>query len=127
MAMTFESYKELYNSQGVSLLPMGVRGRGLNRYWALEALKHLEGARVPIAGGQVLEVLGKSSIPSYTLDTWDVEMAPNESFEDYCARSLAEARNFITHYREPSDRETLYEIVLDWGKDMYLMGPEETT
>ena len=123
--MTFESFKELYNSHGVSLLPIGSRAMGLSREFALEALEHLKDAKIPVSGGQVLRVRNDCDLPIYTPDAWDSEMRSSETYDDYCVRSILEAKSFILTYVEPPNQKVLYEIVLGWGKDLYLMDPDE--
>ncbi len=82
---------------------------------------------MPVSGGQVLTMKDNGAELSYTYDAWDTEMRLDETYSDYCARSLRHAREYISTFREWQDRLVLYEIVLGWGKNLYLMDPDDKT
>jgi len=84
---------------------------GLSRRDALEAVKILRRANLPILGGDVYFLRGDKlnvAIPN----NWFTQPDPSEDSASYFRRSWEKAETYIENFPEPADAEVLFSLVV---------------
>jgi hypothetical protein len=105
-----EDYKRLLEDKGIPLLDLGLREIALERDDALQAVKLLQKASVPILGGDVY-FRRKSGIES-AYANWHSDQAPSEGRDCYVTRSCLKTENYIKKFSSP-DSPMLFVLVID--------------
>lgn len=94
---------------GIPLSSIGVDNWALTKEQAMLALEEFERRNMPVLGGDVYELVDAYPEPNY--DNWYCDRNANESIEDFVARSVHYARDYIERYSNPSGHETFFVLV----------------
>lgn len=98
-------------SSGIALHNMGVSNWALSKEQALSALDKFEAEKIPVLGGDVLEL--NDGKLGHNYDNWYCDREPDEAFENYVARSISKARVYISNYRNPNQKQEMFVIVAE--------------
>ncbi|MBE0437075.1 MAG: hypothetical protein IBX56_14885 [Methylomicrobium sp.] len=94
---------------GISLSSVGIDNWALDKNQATLAIDEFERHKIPILGGDVYEMV--DGYPEANYDNWYCDRNANEELEDYVARSVGRARDYVESYSSPSGQEAYFVLV----------------
>ena len=109
--MAWSKKVESIISIGLALHEKGICNWALSKEQALEVLDKFEVEKISVLGGDVYELNGDE--PESNYDNWSCDREPDEALEDYAVRSIKKARDYISNYRRPSEKQELFVLVAE--------------
>jgi hypothetical protein len=110
VAMSIPAYEDLLDAKGVRLARLGLNDIALRRDDAITAIGIIGEKRASILGGDVYFVHKDRIDLAYA--NWYVNKDLDESIDDFCLRSLKEARAYIKNFPNYTDKIPAFSFVL---------------
>jgi hypothetical protein len=104
-----ENVKAIF-SGGIPLSKIGVNNWALTKNQSIQALNEFEILKIPILGGDVYEI--HDDEPESNYDNWYCNQNDNEELDEFVARSVSYAREYIRNYSNASGRESYFVFVV---------------
>lgn len=109
--MSWPNKVESIISSGIALHSVGVSNWALSKEQALDALDKFEAEKISVLGGDVYEL--NNGEPESNYDNWYCDREPDESLENYVARSISKARAYISNYSSPNQKQEMFVLVAE--------------
>jgi hypothetical protein len=103
-------FDEFLTKSGISLASLDIDDTGLLRSDALKAVEILRQAKLAILGGDVYFRRGDQI--TIACANWHTQRKPSEDRESYLRRSWEKTEMYLKSFREPSDAEVLFSMVV---------------
>jgi hypothetical protein len=104
--MAWSKKIETIISNGIALHDTGVNNWALSKKKALDALDKFESEKISVLGGDVYELT--DGVPKSNYDNWYCEPQSDESFENFAARSVKIARDYVSNYSKLNQQQVLF-------------------
>ncbi len=106
----FEDYRQLLDSEGVSLASLGVADVALELADALLAVELLRKASLPVKGGDVYFQVDREI--KLANANWYTQRIPGEDYTSYLHRSWKTATDYIRAFPEHSGKKAIFSLVV---------------
>jgi hypothetical protein len=108
--MSYQKTVEKILSSGISLADQGINNFVFSKENALTLLDELKREGIGVLGGDVYVLSGQQYKPSY--DNWCCDRWSQESREDFVARSINKAREYVVAYRPVENKQAMFAFVV---------------